>query len=399
MSKSPFLDFSTYALPLAETLEVKKHRRQLEIGIPKETCLEEKRIALSPEAVGLLVNEGHTVLIETGAGEGARYSDRDYSEVGAQLVYSAEAVFKAPILLKVEPPSEEEINWMQPRQLLISALQLKMRQKSYFEKLMTKKVTAISYEGLHDEDGLAPIVRSMSEIAGSTAVLVAAEYLSNTREGLGYLLGGVAGVPPTEVVIVGAGTVGTFAARTALGLGARVKVFDRSLSRLRRLQEALHAPLSTCILQPHLLAKALKHCEVAIGALRSESGRTPCVVSAGMVENMKNGAVVVDVSIDQGGVFETSEPTNHSKPIITRHGVIHYCVPNIPSRVSRTASFSLSNVLGPLLIEMGDLGGVDGVLQHKLGIRNGLYLYNGILTSRALGDYFELPYTESDLFF
>jgi len=382
-----------------EILETLRKRGALQIGIPKETCLQEKRIGLSPEAVSVLVSNGHRVLIQHGAGEGARYSDRDYSEAGAELTSDVRAVFASNIVLKVEPPSAEEIEYLKPKNLLISALQLGARDRDYFKKLMDKRITALSFERLVDDDGVLPVVRSMSEIAGNTAILIAAELLSNAREGKGYMLGGVSGVPPTEVVIIGAGTVGTFAARTAMGLGAVVKVFDRSLSRLRRLQSLLREPVYTCMIQEQLLAKALQRCDVAIGAARSDNGRTPNLVSEAMVMRMREGSVIVDVSIDQGGCFETSELTTHEQPTFVKHGVVHYCVSNIPSRVSRTASFSLSNVLGQLLLDIGECGGVEEVLRRRPGVRAGLYLYNGILTSPVLGNHFDLPFSESDLLF
>ncbi len=400
MSTSRLVDLPLHEFQTQiEILETLRKRGSLEIGIPKETCLQEKRIGLSPEAVSVLVSNGHRVRVENGAGEGARYSDRDYSEAGAELSEDPKSIFASNIVLKVEPPSDEEIAWLKPKNLLISALQLGARDRDYFKKLIDKRITALAFERLIDDDGVLPVVRSMSEIAGNTSILIAAELLSNTREGKGYLLGGVSGVPPTEVVIIGAGTVGAFAARTALGLGATVKVFDRSLSRLRRLQSLLKEPVYTCMVQERILAKALQRCDVAIGAVRSENGRTPTLVSEGMVMGMKQGSVIVDVSIDQGGCFETSELTSHEHPTFVKHGVIHYGVPNIPSRVSRTASFSLSNVLGQLLLEIGECGGVEEVLRRRPGVRSGLYLYNGILTSPALGTHFDLPFSESDLLF
>lgn len=401
MSKPEFLSFSSSELmPQEEVLEVKRKRQHLQIGIPNETCLQEKRIALSPDAVHLLVENGHEIIIETGAGLSANYSDQDYSEAGAKIVYSAKEAFEADLILKIEPPSQEEIVFMKHRQTLISALQLKTQTKEYFKALMKKGVTALSFENIEDEDGIVPVVRSMSEIAGNTSVLIAAEYLSNANDGKGFMLGGVSGVPPTEVVIIGAGTVGTYAARTALGLGASVKVFDRSISKLRRLQGMLNnAPIYTCVIQPKILEKALMRCDVAIGAIRAEGGRTPCVVTEEMVRNMKAGSVIVDVSIDQGGCFESSELTNHDKPVFKKYDITHYCVPNIASRVSRTASFSLSNILSPLLLEMGDIGGIEEVLHLKKNVRRGLYLYQGSLTSKSIGEWFDLPYAEGDLLF
>ncbi len=401
MSKPGFLSFSSSELmPQEEVLEVKTARSDLKIGIPKETSFQEKRVPLTPDGVLLLTDHGHEVIIETGAGDGANYSDNDYSEAGARIVYSADKIYESDIILKVEPPSPKELDMMKHKQTLISALQLKTQKKSYFKKLMDKKITAISFENMEDEDGIVPVVRSMSEIAGNTSILIAAEYLSNANEGKGFMLGGVSGVPPTEIVIIGAGTVGAYAARTALGLGANVKVFDKSLSKLRRLQSMINnMPIYTCVIQPKILEKALMRCDVAIGAVRSDSGRTPCVVTEDMVSKMKPGSVIVDVSIDQGGCFETSELTSHDNPTFKKYDVIHYCVTNIASRVSRTASFSLSNIMAPVLLSIGDSGGVDEILGCNEGVREGLYVYKGTLVNKPIGEWFDLPYTEVDLLF
>jgi len=400
MSKPGFLSFSSSELlPQEEILEVKTSRSELKIGIPKERSFQEKRVPLTPDGVLLLTDNDHEIVIESGAGEGANYSDNDFSEAGAKIVYSPEEVYENDVILKVEPPSLKELDMMKHRQTLISALQLKAQKKSYFKKLMEKKVTAISFENMEDEDGIVPVVRSMSEIAGNTSVLVAAEYLSNANNGKGFMLGGVSGVPPTEIVIIGAGTVGTYAARTALGLGASVKVFDRSLSKLRRLQNTLNMPIYTCVIQPKILEKALMRCDVAIGAIRSEGGRTPCVVTEDMVSKMKAGSVIVDVSIDQGGCFETSELMSHDNPVFNKYDVVHYCVANIPSRVSRTASFSLSNILAPVILSIGEYGGVDAILHKSSGVRKGLYVCNGTLVNKPIGEWFDLPYTDAHLLF
>ncbi|HAD97760.1 MAG TPA: alanine dehydrogenase [Cryomorphaceae bacterium] len=400
-SSSGFLSFSkSELLPQEEVLEVKTPKSELQIGIPKEIFMQEKRVGLTPDAVHVLVSNGHQVVIETGAGEGANYSDQDFSEAGARIVYSPKDVYECNIILKIEPPSLEEIDMMKSKQTLISALQLKTQKKAYFRKLMDKKITALSFENIEDEDGIVPVVRSMSEIAGNTSVLVAAEYLSNANDGKGFMLGGVSGVPPTEVVIIGAGTVGVFAARTALGLGANVKVFDKSLSRLRRLQNMINnMPIYTCVMQPKILEKSLMRCDVAIGAVRADIGPTPCVVTDDMVSKMKPGSVIVDVSIDQGGCFETSELTNHDKPTFKKYDVIHYCVPNIASRVSRTASFSLSNIMAPIILSIGDQGGVEEILAKNKAVRKGLYVCKGTLVNSAIGDWFDLPYTEAHLLF
>lgn len=390
---------STHFKTQEELIEVGFKKSKMEIGMPCETCMQENRVPLTPDAVSLLVSHGHTVRVETKAGAASNFSDRDYSEAGATICYSAKEVFESNIILKIEPPSMEELDYFKTGQTLISALQIKARDKDYFQKLIAKKVTALAFEHLQDDEETLPIVRCMSEIAGSTSILIAAEYLSNVNKGKGYMMGGITGVPPTEVVIIGAGTVGTYAARTALGLGATVKVFDQSLTRLKRLQDTLYAPIYTSVLNPHVLAKSLSRCDVAIGAIRSATGRTPIVVSGDMVAKMKPQSVIVDVSIDQGGCFETSELTNHDTPVYLTHGVIHYCVPNIASRVARTASVAISNICAPLLVSFGDEGGVETVLRYKKHIRKGTYMYNGLLTNATIGEWFDLPYSDADLLF
>lgn len=395
MSKPEFLSFSSSELmPQEEMLEVKTSKSELQIGIPREILRQEKRVGLTPDSVQLLVNNGHKVILEKGAGEGANYSDSDYEDAGGEISYSKEKVFQSDIILKIEPPSLEEIGMMKHRQTLISALQLRTQSKEYFQRLMEKKITALSFENIADESGIIPVVRSMSEIAGSTSVLVAAECLSNANDGKGYMLGGVSGIPPTDVVIIGAGTVGVYAAKTALGLGATVKVFDKSVTKLRRLQGIINMPIYTCVIQPKILEKALMRCDVAIGAIRSDSGRTPTVVTEDMVSKMKPGSVIIDISIDQGGCFETSELCDLDKPTFKKYEVIHYCVPNIASRVSRTASFSLSNVLAPLLLSIGDSGGIEEILKQNSGVNKGLYICKGILVSKSIGDWFDLPFAE-----
>ncbi|MEE3038060.1 MAG: alanine dehydrogenase [Bacteroidota bacterium] len=384
-------------LPQEERLELKRHSKSLHIGIPKEISFQESRIAIVPDAVQLLVSHGHEVVIESQAGEGSNFSDVEFSEAGAKIVYNPKEIYQSDIILKVEPPTSEEISMMKGRQTLISTLQITTRDIDYINQLKEKKVNCIAYEFIQDENGLMPIVRSMSEIAGNAAVLIASECLSNANNGKGLLLGGVAGVTPTEVVIIGAGTVGEFSARSALGLGASVKVFDNSLSKLRRLQSDINTRVFTSIIQPKVLSKALKRADVVIGALRSNDKRTPCVVSQEMVEMMKQGAVIVDVSIDQGGCFETSKLTNHHKPTFVKYGVIHYCVPNILSRVARTGSYSLSNLLTPIILKIGDYGGLDAVISSDAGLRKGMYICRGILTNRMVGEWFDINYKEIDL--
>lgn len=384
-------------LPQEEMLEVGRKKGKLYIGIPKEISYQENRVPLVPDAVALLVNCGHRVVIETNAGQAANFQDNDYSEAGAEIAYTAEEVYKADMIVKIAPPTIHEVEMMQQKQTLFSALQFSTQPDEFIRRLTAKKINAIAVDWITDEQGIFPAVRAMGEIAGGTSILIAAEYLSNTNNGMGALLGGVAGISPSEVIIIGAGTVGEFAARAAIGLGAYVKVFDNSTSRLRRLQNSLGARVFTSVIQPKVLAKHLKSADVVIGALRSQKGRSPVIVSEDMVSDMKVGAVIVDVSIDQGGIFETSEVTNHSKPVFRKHGVIHYCVPNIPSRVSRTASYAFSNMFSQILISTGDEGGIEGLLRKDSGVRNGVYIYNGVLTNEFLAETFGLPYKDINL--
>ncbi len=393
-SLSPFT--KEQLLPQEETLEVLKRKGNLYIGIPKETSFQEKRVCLTPDAVSALVNNGHRVLFEAGAGDGANFNDTAYSEAGAEITKDTSKVFSCPILLKVEPPSLDEIKLINPQTILISALQLKTQDKPYFEALAKKRITAIGFEFIRDEDGVYPAVRQLSEIAGTASVLIASELLSNVNNGNGLMFGNISGVPPIEVVILGAGTVGEFAARSAIGLGANIKVFDNSISKLRALQTNLGRAIYTSTMQPKNLLKALKRCDVAIGAVRGKN-RAPVLVSEHMVEHMKNGAVVIDVSIDMGGCFETSEITTHDKPTFKKHGVIHYCVPNIPARYSRSASVSISNIFTPYLLKIAEDGGIENALRFDRGLKNGLYFYHGILTNKSVADWFDLDYSDANL--
>jgi alanine dehydrogenase len=386
-----------HLIPQEEMLEIARRKGRLNIGVPRERSFQERRVALVPEAVSLLVANGHEIKVETKAGVNAKFSDKDYSEAGAQIVYDPKEVFQCDIIFKVSPPIEEEVEMMTSGQTLISALQITMQPKKILQKLMEKKVTAIAWDYIRDKEGHFPVVRAMGEIAGNTSLLIAAELLSSFNDGKGVMLGGIAGVQPTEVVVLGAGTVGEYATRSAIGLGSSVKVFDNSLSKLRRLQSSIGERMYTSIIQPKVLSKALMRADVVIGAIRSTIGRTPCIVTEEMVSNMKQGAVIIDVSIDQGGCFETSEVTNHESPTFDKFGVTHYCVPNIASRVSRTASFAISNIFSPILLEMGEHGGCKELIKNDYGFRSGVYMYKGTLTSEILGKVFGLRYKEIEL--
>ena len=378
-------------------LDVKPKVSRLHIGIPKEIAFQENRIALTPDAVSVLISNGHEVVIEHNAGEAAHFRDKDYSEAGARIVYDRAEVFKAPILVKCAPVIEEDIPLLQLNQAIISPIHLTILKAELLQKMMDKRITAISFENLRDDSGTYPIVHSMSEIAGSAVMLIAAQYLGSANHGKGVLLGGISGIAPTKVIIIGAGIVGEYAARAALALGASVKVFDNDVYRLKRLQNNIGHRLWTSVIEPRMLAKQLKSCEVAVGALRSETGRTPMVVTEEMVSNMRPGSVVIDVSIDRGGCFETSELTSHEHPVFLKYGIIHYCVPNIPSGFARTASQAISNVLMPLLLEAGDEGGFDNLVWHHIHLRGGIYLFKGSLTNFYLSQRFDLKYTDLNL--
>src|SRR6186997_985647 len=382
---------------LEETLDIKPRSEGMMIGIPKEIAFQENRIALTPDAVSVLISNGHQVVIEHNAGEAAHFRDKDYSEAGAKIVYDRAEVFKAPILVKSAPIIDEDIPLLQFSQIVISPIHLSVMKRELLQSMMDKRITAISFENLKDDSGTYPIVRSMSEIAGSAVALIAGQYLGSANHGKGVLLGGISGIAPTKVIIIGAGIVGEYAARAALALGASVKVFDNSVYRLKRLQNNIGHRLWTSVLEPRMLSKQLKTCEVAVGALGSETGRTPMVVTEEMVSGMRPGSVVIDVSIDRGGCFETSEITSHEHPVFLKYGVIHYCVPNIPSGFARTASQAISNVLMPLLMETADDGGIDNVVWNKVNIRSGIYLFKGSLTNFYLSQRFDLKYTDLNL--
>jgi len=396
---SGFSDIAKQAMmqPQESMLEVKAQKNQLYIGIPKEVSFQENRIPLTPLSVALLVNNGHNVMLESNAGQAANFSDKDYSEQGALIVYDTQKIYEADIIIKIAPPTLNEIEMMKPGQILISALQISTLKPDCLQALLNKKITALCFEHLQDEGGSLTVVRAMSEIVGATSILIAAEYLSNVFEGKGLMLGGITGVPPTEIVILGAGTVGEYAARTAISLGAEVKVFDPSIYKLRRLQNNIGARVFTSVVQPIVLEKAITTCDVAIGAMRAEDGRSPCIISETTVSKMKRDSVIIDVSIDQGGCFETSEITNHTHPVFRKYDVIHYCVPNIASRVARTATYALTNIFAPILLDIGEQGGLKNVIWQNAGVRNAVYIYQGHLTSKYIGERFSIPNKDLDL--
>ncbi len=377
-----------------EMLLVQSKNNKLFIGIPKEITLQENRVALVPSSVSALIAHGHRVVMESGAGEKSNFTDHDYSEVGAEIAYSPEQVYKAGIIIKVAPPTLDEIDHMHPNQILISPLQLPIISASYINKLKQKRVIALAMEYIKDEFDTFPIVRIMSEMAGISAMLTAAELMSSTSGGKGVLLGGISGVPSAKVVILGAGIVAEYATRTAIGLGAEVRIFDNNIYKLKRIQNQVGRALYTSSINSVYLERELVTAEVVIGAVHSEQGRAPVIVSEEMVAKMKNGAVIVDISIDQGGCFATSEVTSLDKPTFIKHDVIHYCVPNIASRVPRTASIAVSNILTPILLRAGSTGSIEHLFFANLGLRHGVYMYKGCLTNEYLGQRFQIKSTD-----
>jgi len=384
-------------MPKEEMLEVQQQRCLLTIGIPKEIAHQERRIGLVPEAVNLLVQNGHTVLVETNAGAGSRFHDHEYSEAGGQIVPTEKEVYQADIILKVAPPTEEEIEMMKEKQVIFSALHLSNREAPFFKSLIRKKITALAHENIQDQFSSFPVRRTISEIVGNAAIMLAARYLSDPEYGKGNMLGGFSGISPTEVIIIGAGTVAENAARVALGMGATVKVFDDSIYRLRRLQVNIQNRIFTSIIQPKVLMNALRTADIVIGAIHSIQGHTPVIITEDMVKEMKSGAVIIDVSIDQGGCVETSRITTHQNPVFKKYDVIHYCVPNIASQVPHTASYALSNFFTPVMLSIGEEGGIDNLIRRDRGICKGVYLFKGILTSKPISDHFNLPFQDIDL--
>ncbi|MEQ8337407.1 MAG: alanine dehydrogenase [Cyclobacteriaceae bacterium] len=374
-----------------------KGHKALFIGVPKEISLQESRVALKPESVDVLTSNGHDVWVEASAGKSAHFSDHEYSEAGAKIVYSSKEVYQADIILKVEPPTDKEVNLLKQGATIFSAFQTGSQSREYIESLNRKKITAVGYEFIEDKVGGLPMVRAMSEIAGSTVMLIAAELLSNTNEGKGVILGGITGVPPTQVVILGAGTVAEYAARACIGLGVDIQVFDNHIYKLRRIKHALGQQIHTATIDNATISKALQNADVVVGAIRPEKGASKCIVTEEMVSQMKPGSVIIDVGIDQGGCIETSEMTSHKRPTFRKYDVIHYCVPNIGSRVARTASLAISNIFTPIILHIGDIGGIDEMILSNKWFMKGVYTYRGSLTNLQLAKKFNLGFKDLNL--
>lgn len=384
-------------LTQAQLLAFEHAKSSLKIGIPKETTLQENRVALVPHSVINLVARGHEIVIESEAGLRSNYSDHEYSEAGAQVVHDPKSVYECDIILKVAPPTQDELQFYRPNQILISPLHLPMISADYIQLLRQKRVTSLAMEYMQSDDNSFPIVRIMSEIAGLAVVHTAAELLSDSKNGKGILLGGISGVPPAKVVILGAGVVAEYATRAALALGAEVRIFDDKIHRLIRIQNRIGRQLYTSAFNPVTILQQLMSADVVIGAMHSKTGRTPIIVTEEMVMKMKSGSVIIDVSVDQGGCIETSEITSHERPTRIVHGVVHYGVPNIASKVSRTASIGISNIITTFLQQAGDSGSIERILYDHKGLRNGIYTYKGCLTNEYLAQRFGIKYTNLDL--
>ena len=383
--------------PQEKLMRVKSDRHKFFIGLPREIAFQENRISLTPDAVALLVNRGHDIWVEVKAGEGSKFPDRQYSEAGAKIVYSPQEVYKADVILKIEPPTIDELEYFKPGQILISALQLGHTEADYINLLLKKKVTALAYEFIEDKVGGMPIIRALSEIAGNAAVAIASQFLSNTDKGKGIILGGITGVPPTKMVIIGAGAVAESAARAALAMGVDVQVFDNHLYKLRRLKQLLGQQIYTSTIDTFTLSQALKSADVVIGALRAEKGRARHVVSEEMVQDMKPDSLIIDLTIDQGGCIATSEITNHNRPTFRRFDVIHYCVPNISSRVAHTATTALSNIFTPTIIRASEDGGLEEMIFLHKWFMKGVYTYKGHLVNETVARKFKMKYKNIEL--
>ncbi|MEN3040833.1 MAG: alanine dehydrogenase [Bacteroidia bacterium] len=382
--------------PQAQVERIPTRSVSLRIGIPRERHLQERRIPLTPAAVATLTARGYEVIIEHRAGEYASFSDREYVEAGASIVYAPEEVYEqADCIVKIAPPSERELSFLRPKQVLFSAVHMGSVRAEYIRALLDKNVIAIGYEFLQAKDGSLPIMRIMSEIAGYAAIQIAAGLLA--QQGRATLLGGITGVPPARVLILGAGTVALNAARAALGFGCSVTVLDEEVYRLQRLKSALGYPVATGLIQPELLRELLPQMDVLIGALYRKGSRAHLVVTTDMVATMAEGSVIIDVAIDQGGNIETSVQTTHDLPTFTKYGVIHYCVPNIPSRVPRTASIAFSNVLLPMLLRISEYGGIRSLLAAGHMLKTGVYAYGRHLTNHTLARLLQMESLDVDL--
>ncbi len=380
-----------------ETLEVLGKNKGSTIGVLKENFIQENRVALVPNSIRSIVGYGHKVIIESGAGAKAHYSDENYASTGAQVTKSRQEVLQSQIVIKSSPLTHDELDQLKAGQVLLTMLPWPMISKDYLKKLKQKKIRAFAMDYLQNPDGSFPVIRMMGEMAGRIAIQTASELLNVYAGGRGVLLGGVSGVPPSKVLILGAGVVGQHATQTALGLGASVRIFDNDINKITRLQDKIGRQLHTSSINPEYLAYQLTSADVLIAAMHGKNGRAPVLVSEEMVSKMKKGAVIIDVSIDQGGCVETSKMTTHSNPTFVTHDVIHYCVPNMASKVPRTSSLAISNVITPAILQLASPRNMVDLLYNNQGLMKGVYAYDGHITNEYLSKKYELKYTALQL--
>ena len=394
-------DNSTKSLRTPQELlkEQSSWHRPLSIGIPKEDQTSEKRLAFTPEAIDMLVESGYEVVIEENAGLGINYSDRIFAENGAFITNDKKQVYACDLIFKIAPPTIKEIALMKDKGTILNMLQISDITIDVIKAMQAKQINAIAYDLMSVDDKSYPVRNSISEIEGMAAISVASEFLSNEKGGKGILLGGVPGVSPTEVIVVGAGMAGTVVAKAALALGATIKVFDNDLRKLRKLQDDLKFPVFTSVFQPNVLINAFKTADVVIGAMRYINDPVRYVISEEAVKTMKKSSLLIDLRINQGGCFETTcfLPAGHPK-IFEKHGVVHYCVPNLSSRVARTTSMALSNILVPLVNRLNEMGSLAGAIKSESAFLSGCYIYNGRLVNNYLAKHFNLPSNDINLY-
>jgi len=361
------------------------------IGLPKEIKDNEYRVAITPGGTRQMVENGHEVLVQSGAGQGSGFSDEEYLRAGARLVSDPKKVWKAKLVVKVKEPQPSEYDFMKRGMILFSYLHL-AAEKTVTLELMRRGVTGIAFETVEKADGSLPLLTPMSEVAGRMSIQVGAQYLEKQKGGRGKLLGGVTGVRSADVVIIGAGTVGTNAAQIALGMGANVVLLDIDTERLRFLDHVLHGRLTTLSANPLTIAEAVKRADLLIGAVLVKGGKAPCLVTHQMIKTMKPGSVVVDVSVDQGGCIETTRPTTHSNPVYGVDGVVHYGVTNMPGAVPRTSTYALSNAIMPYLLRLAAEPLTD-ILHHDPALARGVNVYEGKLIYKAVAEALDLEYS------
>ena len=380
--------------------ELSNVRRPMQIGIPKEDQKTEKRLAFTPEAVDMLVEAGHEVVFEEGSGCGIRYSDADYAEAGASITGDRSAVFGCDLIFKITPPTLEEIQWMKKRATVLSMLQMPNINIEIIKAMAAKQIHAVGYELMSPDGSCFPVRDAISEIEGAAAISIASELLSNDKGGKGILLGGIPGVSPTEVVIIGAGVAGTVAARAALALGATVKIFDSDIEKLRQIQRQLGTPVFTSVFHPNVLVNTFESADVVIGAMQYIDDSVRYVISEDVIRTMKKSSVLIDLRVNQGGCFETTcfLPAEHPA-VFEKDGILHHCVPNLSSRVARTTSMALSNLFIPFTLRMGEWGGVTAIASADPDCRSGFYMYSGKLVNHYVARYFNLPANDIGLFF